>query len=193
MANLVSTATAGAGTSTVYLPLASEQVRVEKRKYPASVRRAYVAHPLGVDRWGEWLGVPAEGAVLLLPRNEWWVAWFRHDGSLRVDIATEVAAGGLGAITAPRSFVDLDLDVERDADGTTVILDEDQFAERCGAYPATWVPMARETVVEVADRARRRVEPFAQAHTTWVQLWQSTPPADPHPPEELQQITVATP
>lgn len=197
MANLVSKANPpanpAAGTATVYVPLVSQQVRVEKRKYPASLRRTYVAHPLGTDHWGEWLGVPAEDALLLLPNDGWWVAWFRLDGSLRIDVAAAVTTGGPAATAALRSFVDLDLDIERDAAGGTVILDEDQFAERCGAYPAAWVAVARATVVEAADLARNRVEPFARAHATWVQLWQSTPPVESQPPEELQQLSAVAP
>lgn len=141
----------------------SEVVQVEKRKYPTSVRRTFEAWHLGSDHWGEWLSVPSEEAVLLLPNGEWWVAWFREDGSRRVDIAAEVADHG-----DRRSFVDLDLDVECDADGTIEILDEDQFAERCDSYPSSWVERARRCVTEVTERITRRDGPFGAAGTAWL-------------------------
>lgn len=147
---------------------AVEVIRVEKRKYPDRLRTIYQAHPLGHDRWGEWLTVPAERAVLLLPSSEWWVAWFREDGSLRVDIAGDVVAGGFGGTNrGVRSFIDLDLDIECAAGGALQILDEDQFAERCWAYPASYVDAARWAVGDAADRVQGGDEPFGQACRPW--------------------------
>lgn len=146
-----------------------EAALVEKRKHPHVVRATFEAQVLGQDSWGEWLRVPRQRAVLLLPWGQWWVAWFRREGTLRVDVATAVAPGA-----ETRSFVDLDLDVEREADGTVHILDEDEFAERCDAYPPSWVPVALRTVREVADRARRYAEPFGTAHHRWMPAQVST-------------------
>jgi hypothetical protein len=138
-------------------------VWVEKRKPCGRVRSRWAATPLGADVWGDWFSVPEDGGVLLLPVADPWVAWFRHDGSVRVDIATDVRAA------APvSSFVDLDVDVERDTDGTVHLLDADDLLDRAPGYPRAWVDLAWQAWREVGDDVGLRVEPFGAASELWL-------------------------
>jgi hypothetical protein len=137
------------------------QVVVEKRKPCGAVRTRWTAVVLGSDEWGDWFAVP-DGA-LLLPVADPWVAWFRHDGRVRVDVATGVVAA------APVSwFVDLDLDVERDTDGTVHALDLADFVQRSPSYPRAWVDLARAAWQEAQDDVATRAEPFGAASDLWV-------------------------
>lgn len=138
-------------------------VRIEKRKPCGAVRRSWRGAPLGFDEWGDWFSVPADGGVLLLPVADPWAAWFRADGSVRVDVATQVIAA------APvSSFVDLDLDVERDRDGRVRALDREDFVERSPSYPRAWVDLAWEAWHEVQSEVARRAEPFGNAADHWL-------------------------
>ncbi|WP_407319620.1 hypothetical protein UQW22_04130 [Isoptericola halotolerans] len=139
-------------------------VRVEKRKPCGSVRRTWRTETLGADVWGDWFSVPEDGGVLLLPVADPWVAWFRTDRSLRVDVATTVVAA------APvSSFVDLDVDVERDPDGTVRLLDADDLLDRAPTYPRAWVELAWEAWRDVERDVTTRAEPFGAASDRWLQ------------------------
>jgi len=97
------------------------------------------------DEHGVWLGSPAGGLsrrgaeravnlrypyVTLVPADSWWTAIFNAPGQRRTEIYCDVC-------TVPRwdhdgepptfSMIDLDLDVIRRRDGTTVVDDEDEF------------------------------------------------------------------
>ncbi|GAA1978870.1 hypothetical protein GCM10009718_14460 [Isoptericola halotolerans] len=144
-------------------------VRVEKRKPCGRVRRTWSAQTLGADVWGDWFSVPDDGGVLLLPVADPWVAWFRTDGSVRVDIATTVVAA-----SPVCSFVDLDVDVERDADGTVRLLDADDLLERGPSYPRAWVELAWEAWREVGQEVMSRAEPFGTASVAWLGTSQSS-------------------
>jgi hypothetical protein len=138
-------------------------VWVEKRKPCGRVRSSWTATPLGADVWGDWFSVPEDGGVLLLPVADPWVAWFRSDGSVRVDIATEVFAA------APvSSFVDLDVDVERDPDGTVRMLDADDLLDRGPTYPRAWVDLAWAAWHDVEQDVTVRAEPFGTASELWL-------------------------
>jgi hypothetical protein len=138
-------------------------VWVEKRKPCGRVRSRWTATPLGADVWGDWFSVPEDGGVLLLPVADPWVAWFRSDGSVRVDIATEVFAA------APvSSFVDLDVDVERDPDGTVRMLDADDLLDRGPTYPRAWVDLAWAAWHDVEQDVTVRAEPFGTASELWL-------------------------
>ncbi|WP_278236118.1 DUF402 domain-containing protein [Isoptericola sp. AK164] len=139
-------------------------IRIEKRKPCGTVRRVWRAEVLGFDEWGDWFSVPDGAGVLLLPVADPWAAWFRHDGSVRVDIATEVIAA------APvSSFVDLDLDVVRDADGAVRALDRDDFVHRSPSYPSAWVDLAWEAWEDVQHDIARFTEPFGTAADRWLE------------------------
>ncbi|WP_418275276.1 DUF402 domain-containing protein [Isoptericola jiangsuensis] len=138
-------------------------VRVEKRKPCGRVRAAWGATPLGSDVWGDWFSVPEDGGVLLMPVADPWVAWFRADGSVRVDIATQVL------VAAPvSSFVDLDVDVERDPDGTVRMLDADDLLDRAPGYPRAWVELAWAAWHDVEQDVTLRAEPFGTVPALWL-------------------------
>ncbi|WP_402463296.1 hypothetical protein [Isoptericola aurantiacus] len=138
-------------------------VWIEKRKPCGSVRRRWAARPLGHDVWGDWFALPDDGGVLLMPVADPWVAGFRADGSVRVDVATDVL------VAAPvSSFVDLDLDVERDARGVVRLLDREDFVRRAPAYPRPWVDLAWEAWGDVERDLTCRVEPFGTASDLWL-------------------------
>ncbi|MBR8639666.1 DUF402 domain-containing protein [Streptomyces tuirus] len=68
--------------------------------------------------------VPSDG-VQLLPDSGWWAAWWwRTDRWISVDICTPPALDGSGW-----SYVDLELDLARLADGTVLLVDEDEFEQ----------------------------------------------------------------
>lgn len=139
------------------------EVMVEKRKPCGRVRRRWSAVPLGADEWGDWFDVPDDGGVLLLPVADPWAAWFRTDGTVRVDVATAVTAA------APVcSFVDLDLDVERTADGAVHALDLDDFLARSPGYPRAWSDLAWEAWHDVERDVLQRAEPFGSASAPWL-------------------------
>ncbi|MCK0118531.1 hypothetical protein BCE75_11178 [Isoptericola sp. CG 20/1183] len=138
-------------------------VWIEKRKPCGRVRRTWSAEVLGADVWGDWFSVPDEGGVLLLPLADPWVAWFGADGGVRVDVATTVVAA------APvSSFVDLDVDVERHADGSVHMLDAADLLHRAPSYPRPWVELAWEAWHDVARDVGDRVEPFGTAPDLWL-------------------------
>ncbi|PFG41643.1 hypothetical protein ATJ88_0285 [Isoptericola jiangsuensis] len=136
-------------------------VVVEKRKPCGAVRARWTAVVLGSDEWGDWFAVP--DGTLLLPVADPWVARFRHDGTVRVDVATGVVAA------SPVSwFVDLDLDVERDATGGVHALDLADFVERSPSYPRAWVDLAREAWQDVQRDVAGHAEPFGAAPDLWL-------------------------
>lgn len=117
---------------------------------------------------------PDDGdGVLLLPVADPWVARFRPGGAVRVDIATAVVAA-----SPVSSFVDLDLDVERTADGTVHALDLDDFLARSPAYPRAWAELAWAAWHEVERDVAARVEPFGRAAAPWLR---QAAPAGPLP------------
>ncbi|WP_203336386.1 DUF402 domain-containing protein [Nocardioides limicola] len=138
-------------------------MRVQKRKVGGVVRATWTARSLGVDTWGEWLWVPSEAGALLFPSTQSWVAWFQPDGSVRVDVATDLT-------TEPglRWFIDLDLDCERAADGSVSMLDRDDFELRSPTYPRAWVELALEAWREVGEALTERREPFDRAAHRWL-------------------------
>jgi|GEM_PF-4127505 len=137
-------------------------IRIEKRKPCGAVRGRWRADVLGFDEWGDWFAVH-DGGVLLLPLADPWAAWFATDGSVRVDVATQVTAA------APvSSFVDLDLDVERDADGTVHALDREDFLQRSPSYPSVWVDLAWAAWHEVQTDVSGFAEPFGTAPDRWL-------------------------
>ena len=137
---------------------------------------------LGVDDHGVWLAgepgtvlqrgaepprVKPDAWVLLVPVSGSWIAsWNAEDGpEIYVDV-TSVPEWRDGTLVA----VDLDLDVVRERDGTTVLLDEDEFADhqvRFG-YPPDVVEHAERTATWLMEAVAARVEPFDRVGRRWL-------------------------
>ncbi len=157
-------------------------VRVEFRKWDGSLHWHFAMEHLGDDEHGTWLGGPPgtilqRGAgppivrhdpfVVLVPANGSWVASWLSQGAveLYVDV-TSAPEWEQGTVTT----VDLDLDVLRRRDGTTTLVDEDEFADhqlRFG-YPLDVVEAAERTATWLMEAVGVRVEPFDQAGPRWL-------------------------
>lgn len=161
-------------------------VRVVYRKYDGSLHWHQWMHRLGEDRYGLWLGAPADSTaqrgseppvvfadacVMLLPRQTWWTAAFNDrppDNPTGAEIYCD--------ITTPVEFtddvvtmVDLDLDVIRRVDGSVVVDDEDEFAEHqvSFGYPPD-VIAAAEASCEWLVSNIAGTEPFASAYKPYL-------------------------
>jgi hypothetical protein len=141
------------------------------------------AQVLGTDRFGTWLSsaagdvhrkangdalvLPSDG-VQLLPANGWWTAWWwRTRKWISVDICTPpvLSEGGW-------SYVDLELDLARLADGTVMVVDEDEFAHAVaeGVIPEGDAVAARGTAAELQGRLADPSEPVVAAGWAWLDL-----------------------
>jgi len=132
------------------------------------------------DEYGRWLvGGPGtryqkgsdppridEHGFVVLVSTGWWTAYFNavprtSSGSLvYVDINSAARWHGPAA-----ELVDLDLDVVLAADGTTHLLDEDEFDEHreLYGYPPDVVDRTRATAAAVYGMIERGEEPFGSA------------------------------
>jgi uncharacterized protein len=156
-------------------------VWVERRKWPDLPHYRLEAIPLGEDDAGSWLGVPPDRTVfrgaealfttvglglLLVPYDQWWMAWFPSERrfSLYVDIVTPPERGD-GVIT----MVDLDLDVIRTLAGDVELLDEDEFAEHQVSlgYPAEITARAAAEGARVLAAVRAGDAPFHSPPARW--------------------------
>lgn len=158
-------------------------VEVEKRKYPARPASRWTATVVGDDEHGLWLftptGTPHRVArepepwiqpvdgVQLLPRDEWWCAWFwsgRHsvtgDRWAAVDVATPPT---FDEATRSWSYEDLELDVVWGPGLDVHVVDEDEFEEvrAAGAYPGHVATAAMASCADVVRRIATGTEPFA--------------------------------
>jgi hypothetical protein len=139
------------------------------------------AQVLGTDQFGTWLFcaegdvhhradgasvvLPSDG-VQLLPASGWWVAfWWRADTWIGVDICTPPVLDGSGW-----SYVDLELDLARLADGSVLLVDEDEFEQAvidC-RLPGDVVTTARTTAADLRSRLASRSEPVVAAGWDWL-------------------------
>ncbi|MBO4259213.1 DUF402 domain-containing protein [Streptomyces griseorubiginosus] len=166
---------------------AGEQVQVRKVKWPlpdATEPRSvseWDARVLGTDQFGTWLFcgegeihrgsngeswvVPSDG-VQLLPDSGWWAAWWwRTDRWISVDICTPPALGESGW-----SYVDLELDLARLADGTVLLVDEDEFEQtvvEC-RISADVVAEARAAAADLQIRLADVAVPVVAAGWEWI-------------------------
>ena len=136
-------------------------VRVVYRKYDEKLHWHQWMRYLGEDEYGVWLGAPpnsvaqrgdepeivqSQAVVQLFPRDKWFTAAFNDEPrwtEIYCDITTPVEFG-----EDVFTMIDLDLDVIRRRDGTTVLVDdEDEFAEHQVkyGYPADVVATAQAT------------------------------------------------
>ncbi|MDQ3896796.1 MAG: DUF402 domain-containing protein [Actinomycetota bacterium] len=157
-------------------------VPVELRKWGDRLHWHFAMQHLGDDEHGVWLaGAPGtvlqrgteppivkpDAWVLLVPASGSWIAsWNAEAGpEIYVDVTSRPEWRD-GTLTA----VDLDLDVVRRRDGTTVLLDEDEFADhrvRFG-YPEAVVAAARRTADWLMETVAARAEPFDRVGARWL-------------------------
>jgi hypothetical protein len=162
-------------------------IHVRYTKWDGSLHWHFDTVELGEDVHGLWLGAPdgtevrrgdeppvrSQAFALLVPPMGWWTAVWNDvspDGSgfsfeVYLDVCTPPTRDGsvVGA-------VDLDLDVARRPDGTTVMLDEDEFEEhrRRYGYPERVVDQARVAAASMMRLVEARVEPFGVVGPEWL-------------------------
>lgn len=151
-------------------PKPGDRLAVEVCKWPDRVARRTNTVVLGSDEHGLWLGnePPRDDAhdvpfVFLLPDGApFWIARHFADGGWKLDVCTPTAwEEGLVRV------VDLDLDVRR-LHGRTWVEDEDEFAQRCGAYPDDLVAAARATTTELESRLMAFDPTFGPVADYWL-------------------------
>lgn len=132
---------------------------------------------LGQDRHGTWLGSrrgnpvsqpdgrverQAHDGVWLIPRGQYWIAafWFTPATDLTIDICRPPTRGA-----DIFSFVDLELDLYRNAQGEAGIVDQDEFAALSAAQLVSnhELDAAVATADELLALIEQRVEPFGTA------------------------------
>ncbi len=147
---------------------------------------SWAAQHLGVDDHGTWLGArrgnavhrsdgrdegQAHDGVWLIPPRQFWLAafWFTPTTDLTIDICRPAIQQG-----ASYSFVDLELDLYRNAEGEADIVDRDEFAALAAAQLVSEQEL--NAAVTTADRlltlVEQRAEPFGQAAEHWLQQLQ---------------------
>ncbi|MFJ9774965.1 DUF402 domain-containing protein [Kitasatospora sp. NPDC101157] len=139
------------------------------------------ARVLGADEFGTWLfcaegevhhkangeslTVPSDG-VQLLPNSGWWAAWWwRKEQWISVDVCTPPVLGESGW-----SYVDLELDLARLADGTVLLVDEDEFEQavvEC-LMPVDVVGAARAAAASLQTMLADATEPVVAAGWRWL-------------------------
>jgi protein associated with RNAse G/E len=162
-------------------------INVAYRKWDGSLHWHFDLARLGEDDHGLWLGgadgtpvrrgdeppLRSQAFTLLIPREGWWTAVWNAVATggtgfpfeVYVDVCSRPERTDAG-ITA----VDLDLDVARRPDGTTVLLDEDEFEEhrRRYGYPDHVVDRARTTAAALVLAVENRNEPFDLIGPAWL-------------------------
>lgn len=143
---------------------------------------------LGSDEHGTWLGArrgnpvrqpdgrveaQREDGVWLIADEAWWLPafWFTEETDLTIDICTPPS---LDANTW--SFVDLELDVYRRADGTAGIVDEDEFEQLAasGLISPRETRVATEAAQSVLSLVQARAEPLGDAARPWLEALHHT-------------------
>lgn len=162
-------------------------ISVAYTKWDGSLHWHFTMFPLGEDDHGLWLGAPDGTAVtrgtetpirspafaLLIPRSGWWTSVWNEATSDGTGFSFEVYAD---VCTPPErkgdvvDAIDLDLDVARHRDGSTILLDEDEFEDhrRAYAYPPRVVDQARAAAAELFGRVEDRLEPFGSTGERWL-------------------------
>jgi uncharacterized protein len=150
------------------------EISIHKEKWPDIPHYRHSGWVLGDDEFGHWIDIriptpiyrqeelvfeDVNGGLLLVPRDETWLAWFPEFGEfpLYVDIATN-----LTWTSDSVTVVDLDLDVVRLRNGEVRLLDEDEFRQHQLelAYPGTLVELARRQAEGVFESVTIGSEPF---------------------------------
>lgn len=144
-------------------------VRVCKQKYPARAHLASELEVVGTDNFGTWLYRPRDASldrvgIQLMPVHGWWTAWWwigwEHDPTRRW-IAADICTPPMLDPDGWR-YDDLEIDLVRLADGSVLVLDEDEFeaARRSVPYPPEIVAAALRARNEVQQMLHQDMEPF---------------------------------
>lgn len=142
---------------------------MHKQKYPSRPHLSGELEAWTADEFGTWLYRPAirpadRTGVQLMPPDRWWTAWWwigwRDEPARRwiaVDICTPPTLD-----TDGWRYDDLEIDLVLQADGSVLILDEDEFdaARQNVPYPPDIATAALRARDEVDRMLRERCEPF---------------------------------
>lgn len=138
---------------------------------------------LGRDEHGTWLGsrqgnpvrqpdgrrVEAQehDAVWLVSEGAWWLPafWFTTETDLTIDICTPPTLDG-----SVWTFVDLELDLFRSADGRAGIVDQDEFDQlaKSGHLADSHVVSATKAAQSLLPLVQMKTEPFGEAARPWL-------------------------
>ncbi len=160
-------------------------VHIDERKYPDRLHWQFDVQWLGEDGYGVWLYAPPDtvaqrghekprkigaGFVVVVPRDEFWIAEFYWDHprhSVYVNIGTVPKWDG-----DRMTQVDLDLDVVRNLDGSVEVLDEHEFADHQVRYkyPDDLIAATRAATDRAVEMVTAGREPFGGAATPWLRL-----------------------
>lgn len=161
------------------------RVTIQFYKYPETPHWRFEGTLIGRDQWGTWVGGRAGGSarrgeeppttfgndwVKLIPDDAWWTAIWNNGGKYAgyVDIIAPARWDG----TTVR-MIDLDLDIAMYPDGTTAVLDEDEFAvhqEKLG-YPPQLVDGARTATARMVTWIEAGREPFGTVAADQLAGW----------------------
>lgn len=159
---------------------------VQYRKYDGSLHWRHETHLLGEDEHGIWLAAPTGSTVQrgsepakqlpwkyvqLIHPDAWWTAIF-NNGSGKYEVYIDITTPAKWVDERTVEMVDLDLDVVRRVDGTTDLLDEDEFAEhtRVFAYPDDLVERTLAAATAVKASLDAGAEPFVSVKDHWLAL-----------------------
>lgn len=138
---------------------------------------------LGQDEHGTWLGARSgnpvrqpdghsveaqeHDAVWLVAEGAWWLPafWFTDTTDLTIDICTPVTLDG-----TVWTFVDLELDLFRSADGRAGIVDQDEFDDlvQAGHLTDSQVASAAQAAQSLLPLVQGKAEPFGDAAQPWL-------------------------
>lgn len=157
-------------------------IEVRSFKWPRRPTSVAVAHFLGADDYGCWLGIRQgdpwwmadrsnaglfeQSFVKLVPEETNWTACFNAaDPLVDVDIVLPVCWGD-GTLDE----VDLELDILRVTNGNVYIRDQDEFerVQQEWAMPLALAAQAKVTCAEIYDQVRHDVEPFHSVGHRWL-------------------------
>jgi protein associated with RNAse G/E len=151
-------------------------------------RFSWPVEHLGQDEHGTWLGArrgnpvrqpdgrreeaQENDAVWLVVEGAWFLPafWFTDSTDLTIDVCTPPRLDG-----GVWSFVDLELDLFRSADGRAGIVDQDEFDELAlsGHLTDSQVATAIEVAQSLLPLVQTEAEPFGGAARVWLRSLRS--------------------
>lgn len=157
------------------------EVEVVTDERPGTPRSTWSVLHLGHDRHGIWLGARRGNPVLqpdgrierqdhdgvwLIPPRQFWIAafWFSATTDLTIDICQPPTHVG-----DTFSFVDLELDLYRNAQGQAGIVVQEDFAAlaAAGLVPERELTTASTMADQLLPLIEQRAEPFGEASRSW--------------------------
>ncbi|HSH80152.1 MAG TPA: DUF402 domain-containing protein [Herpetosiphonaceae bacterium] len=163
-------------------------IEVRVFKWPRRPTGVAMAHLLGEDAYGRWLGVAkgdpwwsADGSrsgvfetslVKVVPSGTFWTACFYPvDPVVDVDIVLPVRW-----VDDVLEEVDLELDILRSAGGSVHVRDRDEFerVREAWAMPGDIISQAEATCERVRALVERGEEPFGDVGRAWLARFMGT-------------------